>query len=199
MGETLFLTYNVHHLGVSEFDFRIEFEEFIKLGYDINETDGSGCNLLMLLINLGYQLRYLISHKCNVNANDKCGRTALHHVLIPKKNGSGKDVDHKCECIKILIDSGANIFAKDRFNKIAFQYVYKPQDRQVEYLCCMDTYYRQHLDQLQLKSPLQNTFIWTKFNQVIQKIGDLFSKKRTGGDPIDYLSGIIELKRRRYT
>ena len=64
------------------------------------------------------KLSYILQKSCDVNAVDKCGRTALNYVFA----GETKCIDD--EYVNVLIDAGADYLIKDDFHKTTFKYMF---------------------------------------------------------------------------
>ena len=98
------------------------YEHKIQIPIDVNSKDYNGCTLLSGIISQrSYSkkmVQILIERGADVNAVDKCGRTALHHAVM--NNDRIKD---KAELVSILTRFGINGQVKDIFGKKAFQHV----------------------------------------------------------------------------
>jgi len=117
------------------------------------------------------KITFLLHEGCNVNAVDKCGRTALHYVFT-------SEYEMNCEYIKVLIDAGADCLIKDEFHKTPFHYiVYKPREQQVQCLCYFFTHYRQLFHRLELKLQLNETIFLSRFNKITKQMTELLSTK----------------------
>ena len=166
------------HIHVhNDLDFRQEvdvWQELLYFGLDVNQRDCNGCTLLMLLVFLGSdidKLSCILREGCDVNAFDKCGRTALHYVF------TGEIEYMHYEYINVLIDAGVDYLIKDKFHKTAFQYIaFIPQEQQVECLCYIFNQYGQLFSQLDLKLRLdENVFLSrhdTATKQLTQRLGN---------------------------
>ena len=62
----------------------------------------------------------LLKAKININARNKLGQTALH--LAAHSNAGGTDVTSEVE--SVLIDNGADLYAKDQLGRIPLHYVF---------------------------------------------------------------------------
>ena len=98
------------------------YEHKIQIPIDVNSKYYNGCTLLSGIISQrSYSkklVQILIERGADVNAVDKCGRTALHRAVM--NNDQIKD---KAELVSILIRFGINGQVKDIFGKKAFQYM----------------------------------------------------------------------------
>ncbi len=124
----------------------------LQNGYDANQTDSGGASVLMYATSISYYkvsngdfdlalnaVKLLIEHKANVNSKDNYGRTVLmwacgsHNPNVDAFNQEKqlpKDITAKYGCsapfdynlIKYLIESGADIHAKDNFGNTALEY-----------------------------------------------------------------------------
>ena len=79
---------------------------------DINITNNSGENALILSANYPYILNLLINNNADINAEDNNGKTALHYAC------EGGDL----YSVKLLIKSGADINKKDILGKTILMY-----------------------------------------------------------------------------
>lgn len=82
-------------------------------GFDINLADEKGDTVLHYIVKGAYhdtnavkKMRWLIFRGANVNIPNKEGETPLHHAM-----GLGL---HAIECIVLLLDRGADLFAVDK-------------------------------------------------------------------------------------
>ena len=152
--------------------------ELLYVGLDVNQRDCNGCTLLMLLVFFRSdisKLSFILQKGCDVNAVDKCGRTALHYVFT----GETEYIDY--EYINVLIDAGADYLIKDNFHKTAFQYVvYIDQKQQVECLCCIFNQYGQLFSQLDLKLRLNENVLLSRYNRVTKQLTERFSNRNFG-------------------
>jgi len=135
-------------------------------GIHVKAKDNNDCNLLMVLVHLTvspYKLTNALHEGCDVNAVDKCGRTALHHVML---TGESSMSQWSYNYIDILIDAGIDCHIKDKFDKTAFQYiVYYSQEEQVRFISYIFKHFGQLFSQLDLKVPLtENDFLRTYEN-----------------------------------
>ena len=149
--------------------------ELLHVGINVNQRDYNGCTLLMLLVFLRSdisKLSYILQKGCDVNAVDKCGRTALHYVFT----GGTKYIDY--EYINVLINAGADYLIKDKFHKTAFQYiVYIHQEQQVGCLCYIFNQYGQLFSQLDLKLRLNENVFLSKYHRVTKQLIERFSNR----------------------
>ena len=59
--------------------------------------------------------RMLLKQGANINAVDKCGRTALHLVIKYWSWSHGQNLDNSCrELLKLLVDKGADLTIRDK-------------------------------------------------------------------------------------
>ena len=142
-------------------------QELLCFGLDVNQRDYNDCTLLMLLVFLGSdidKLSYILREGCDVNAVDKCGRTALHYVF------TGEIEYIHYEYINVLIDAGIDYLIKDKFHKTAFHYIgYIPQEQQAECLCYIFNQYGQLFSQLDLKLRLNENFL-SRYDTVTKQL-----------------------------
>lgn len=81
----------------------------VSKGCDLNAKDNDSCTLMDKAINLNYKdviIHLLDNHKFNVNT-----KHLLEHTLLHDASSSGR-----LEIMKVLLDRGADIEAKDAFN-----------------------------------------------------------------------------------
>ena len=150
-------------------------QELLHFGLDVNQRDYNSCTLLMLLVFLGSdvdKLSHILREGCDINAVDKCGRTALHYVFI----GEIEYMHYKY--INVLIDAGVDYLIKDKFHKTAFQYIaYIPQEQQVECLCYIFNQYGQLFSQLDLKLRLNENVFLSKYDTATKQLTERLSNR----------------------
>ena len=152
--------------------------ELLHVGLDVNQRDYNGCTLLMLLVFFRSdisKLSYILQKGCDVNAVDKCGRTALHYVFT----GETKYIDYKH--LNVLIDAGADYLIKDKFHRTPFQYiVYIHQEQQVECLCYIFNEYGHLFSQFDLKLRLNENVLLSRYHRVTKQLTERFSNRNFG-------------------
>ena len=176
-----------------DIDFRKEmdvWQELLHFGLDVNQRDCNGCTLLMLLVFLGSdvdKISYILREGYNINAVDKCGRTALHYVF------TGKIEYTYHEYIIVLISAGADYLIKDMYDKTAFQYIaYIPQEQQVECLCYIFNQYGQLFSQLDLKLRLNENLFLSRYDTVTKELTERLNN-RTFDSPYSFFSEALDV------
>ena len=95
----------------------------IQFPFDLSSRDHNGCTLISCIsfqaTDMERLVQILLENGADINAVDKCGRSALHHSVISENYQS---IKNKAELISILLHSGSNIEIKDIFGKTAYQY-----------------------------------------------------------------------------
>ena len=96
--------------------------------FDPVNTDDQGCYPLHIAVqnNSLDAVEVLLAHKADVNAIDKNGKTALHHVADCKER-----TIESCETIKLLIKRQVNINAQDCLGNTALFYATKNKGFQI--------------------------------------------------------------------
>lgn len=86
---------------------------------DVNARSSANDNVLRRAFNPDI-IQLLLDHKAHINGIDKDKRTALHWQCLGFKSPSQLIKDRAALCIRKLLESKANINAKDRFGRTSF-------------------------------------------------------------------------------